>query len=243
MISLAGLVTALTAAAAIVIAAPTTNNPTDGILEARQSSPPPPVGVHDGYFYEFWSDLGGNPVSANYSLSPGGGFGVEWDTFPGLTFTFGKGWSGANHNYHKSIEYEANLTLEEGGALFGVHGFALNPLVEYWIADNYSPVFENWVAMLPRQDKGEVTTSSGVYRLYLEVRTGFGYPQGVFRLYWAVRQTKRSSGIINTGEIFSAWASQDMGLNRHEQMLLSVEGWIESRGSAQVEMLGPPGGN
>ena len=59
-------------------------------FEKRQATPNS-EGIHDGFFYSWWSD-GASPV--NYTNLDGGSYSVEWQT--GGNFIGGKGWNPGN---------------------------------------------------------------------------------------------------------------------------------------------------
>lgn len=102
MISLAGFVTALTAAAASVTALPAPDERAAAAfqaglearaarLEARNSGLVPSSGTHEGYYYGWWTDRHQLLTDTQWSLLPGGGFGVEWNE--DLVFSLGLGWN------------------------------------------------------------------------------------------------------------------------------------------------------
>ncbi|KAL2759894.1 glycoside hydrolase family 11 protein [Sodiomyces alcalophilus JCM 7366] len=245
MVSLAGLVTALTAAAASVTALPTREagagilGPRGNLIQARQSplpiGPQPSTGTHDGYFYQWWNDAWSSNtphLDVELHLNPGGGLSAVWNQ--DMTFYFGKGW-GEGQSNRREFEYTAHLNVTSGLAFVGVYGWTRDPMIEYFIVEDTNVEFGDWMPLIT-----EVTTSFGVYQMYREhiIRPGLGQP--IIHKYYAVRKTKRSGGTINTGEIFDAWSAVGMNLSQHSFMILSVEGWYISRGSAELEILGGP---
>ena len=57
-----------------------------------------------------------------------------------------------------------------------------------------------------------------------------------FQQYWAVRQNHRTSGTVDTGFFFDAWAKAGMPLGNHYYMVLATEAY-RSAGRAQVTIL------
>lgn len=57
-------------------------------LDKRQNITPNEEGIHDGYFFSWWSD-GASPVT--YTNGPGGSYSVQWQS--GGNLVGGKGWN------------------------------------------------------------------------------------------------------------------------------------------------------
>ena len=75
-------------AATSAIAAPADTSPAEpNALEKRQSTPNS-EGIHDGFYYSWWSDGG---ASATYTNLPGGSYSISWET--GGNLVGGKGWN------------------------------------------------------------------------------------------------------------------------------------------------------
>lgn len=97
MVSLFTLLSASLAAAKAVASSAT--DATESHLQKRQATPNS-EGIHDGFFYSWWSD-GASPV--NYTNLEGGSYRIEWQ--PGGNFYGGKGWSpGLTERYYPPAE-------------------------------------------------------------------------------------------------------------------------------------------
>ncbi|KAH7349818.1 endo-1,4-beta-xylanase A [Plectosphaerella cucumerina] len=210
--------TALLAAAAAVVGvmgAPS--------LEPRQNTPNG-EGTHDGYFYSWWSD-GASP--ATYTNLAGGGYSVTWQS--GGNLVGGKGW---NPGGARSITYSAQWNpTNNGNSYLTIYGWTRSPLVEYYIVEAHGEYNPGSSA----QARGQITHAGSVYRLYESTRTNQPSIDGTrtFQQYWAIRQTHRQSGTVDTGVFFNAWAAQGMPLGNHYYMIVATEAY-RSAGNSRV---------
>jgi len=199
-------------------------------LEKRQSTPSS-EGIHDGYFYSWWTD-GASPVT--YTNLAGGGYSVDWQS--GGNLVGGKGW---NPGSAREISYEATWEpVNNGNSYLTVYGWTRNPLVEYYIVEahgEYNPGSAG-------QSRGSVTAADGAtYQLYESTRVNAPSIDGIqtFQQYWAVRDNHRTSGTVDTGLFFDAWAAANMPLGTHYYQVLATEAY-QSQGKATVTITSPP---
>ncbi|WP_078556752.1 glycoside hydrolase family 11 protein [Bacillus alkalicellulosilyticus] len=187
------------------------------------------IGTHGGYDYEFWKDSGG---SGSMTLNSGGTFSAQWSNVNNILFRKGKKFDETQTHQqigNMSIDYSANFN-PNGNAYLTVYGWAVDPLVEFYIVDS-------WGTWRPPGGtrKGTVTVDGGTYDIYETTRTNQPSIKGTatFQQYWSVRTSKRTSGTISVSEHFRAWERLGMPMGKMYEVALTVEGY-QSSGSASV---------
>lgn len=181
------------------------------------------TGTEGGYYYSFWNQGGGGPVTM--TLNGGGNYGVTWSNC--TNFTCGKGWStGAARN----VSFSGNFDGGNNGYL-ALYGWTKDPLIEYYVVENYGSWMPPGATSL-----GTMTSDGGTYNIYKTQRVNQPSIIGTatFDQYWSVRTTKRSSGTITFSNHINAWASKGMRLgSTWDYQIMETEGY-QSSGSANI---------
>ncbi|KAK6952103.1 hypothetical protein Daesc_006634 [Daldinia eschscholtzii] len=205
MVSFKSLIVAWASLASVVSASPV--NITDSELLEKRQSTPSATGRHNGYYFSWWTD-GGSQVT--YTNEAGGRYSVKWGGGGG-NFVGGKGW---NPGGPKEIRYSGSYQ-PNGNSYLAVYGWTQNPLVEYYVVENYG----TYNPASQAQKKGSVTTDGGTYDIY--------------------RTQKRTGGTVTTGNHFAAWEKAGLKLGTHNYMIVATEGYFSS-GSATITVETPP---
>ncbi|CAP59648.1 uncharacterized protein PODANS_1_1010 [Podospora anserina S mat+] len=184
-------------------------------LERRQITPNS-EGTHNGYFYSWWSDGGGQ---ATYTM-------LEGSRYQFLKIQ------------HKETKLTCRSTINYGGSFnpqgngyLAVYGWTRNPLVEYYVIESYGTYNPSSGA----QYKGSVQTDGGTYNIYVSTRYNQPSIDGTrtFQQYWSVRTSKRVGGSVNMQNHFNAWARYGMNLGQHYYQIVATEGY-QSSGNSDI---------
>ncbi|KAK0821576.1 hypothetical protein LTR75_000662 [Friedmanniomyces endolithicus] len=172
----------------------------------------------------------GNLANFKYNEAAGT-YSASWNN-PG-DFVIGLGWSVGSA---RSITYSAQYSAAGSGSYLGIYGWVNSPQAEYYVVESYgsfNPCSSGVTSL------GSITASDGgSYQLCTDTRTNEPSITGTstFTQYWAVRQTQRTSGTINMGDFFIAWAKHGFGSSYNFQVV-EVEAFSGS-GSASVTVGG-----
>ncbi|KAK0966044.1 hypothetical protein LTS01_018019 [Friedmanniomyces endolithicus] len=133
---------------------------------------------------------------------------------------------------HSVINYSGNYGPNpNAGSYLSVYGWTTNPLVEYYIVDNYAA----YNPATGLNFKGTVYSDGSTYNIYQGTRTNQPSILGTstFQQFWSIRQNKRTGGTITTANHFNAWSRLGLRLGTFNYQIVAVEGFSQS-GTATI---------
>ena len=123
----------------------------------------------------------------------------------------------------------------------GVYGWSQDPLIEWYIVDNWSPYRPNWIGKSTANCdecglRGTITVDGATYEVYVD-KVQRGSIEGdntPFTQYFSVRKTKRSCGTIDITAHFDGWKSLglELGNSMYEAKVLGEAGQYPENGNA-----------
>jgi len=203
------------AAAAAVIA-----NPASAATQICSNQ----TGTNGGYYYQMWSNGQG---SACITLNSGNNYSTQWSGIG--DFVAGSGWSPGTN---RTINFSSSLNASGGTTLISLYGWSTNPLVEYYVMENYA-------GSPPRSGTymGQVTSDGGTYDIWEHQQVNQPCITGnscTFQQYLSIRTSPHSSGTITLANHINAWASHGMNLGSMNYQVMATEAWGGGSGNSSV---------
>ncbi|WP_307846479.1 glycoside hydrolase family 11 protein [Actinospica durhamensis] len=183
------------------------------------------TGTSGSNYYQMWTNGTG---SACMTLNSGTSYSTTWSGVG--DFVDGVGW---NPGSSQTISFSSSLNASGGTTLVSLYGWSTNPLVEYYVEENYSGS-PNTAGTY----EGQVTSDGGTYNIYEHQQVNQPSIQGTttFEQYLAIRTSPTSSGTITTQNFINAWASHGMNLGTLNYQILATEAWGGGSGNDSVSV-------
>ncbi|HEV2342686.1 MAG TPA: glycoside hydrolase family 11 protein [Actinocrinis sp.] len=181
------------------------------------------TGNNGGMYYQMWTNGQG---SACITLNSSNSYSTSWSGVG--DFVDGVGW---NPGSNQTVSFSGSLNANGGTTLVSLYGWSTNPLVEYYVEEDYvgSPNTAG-------QYMGQMTSDGGTYSIYehQQVNQPSIVGTATFEQYLAIRTSPTSSGTITTQNFFNAWSSHGMNLGTMNYQILATEAWGGGSGNSSV---------
>ena len=177
-----------------------------------------------GYSYNFWSDGKGSGCMTLYGTDAA--FKANWTNVSdwiarvGLQFDKSKTYSQIG-TFSSDFAYTMTGITSGGFGNIGIYGWSVNPLHEYYIA-------ENWLGKKPNFTKVGTFTidGEGTYDVMTNQQKNAANITGTnqdFVQFWSVRTSPRQCGHISISKHFDEWAKLGLQLGNLEETRILVE--------------------
>lgn len=203
------------------------------VINSENTSGPMP----NGYHYEMWKQ---NPGTVKMTVpNDEAKFEVEWRNIQNFVARVGLKFD-ETQTHDEIGTFTADVAFQKGQisgglAYFGIYGWTVDPLVEFY-------VMEDWQEWRPRagdqsghQGKGTINVDGANYDVVTRQMRGQPSIKGDatdFPQVFSIRQNTRSSGSISISEHFKKWESLGIKLGNLYEVKIKVESYSGSDGGS-----------
>ena len=182
------------------------------------------IGEIGNYTYELWKDFG----QTTMILKEDGKFSCSWDKIGNVLFRIGKRWD-STKKYQEIGNIKVNFEFDfesKGSTFLSIYGWTQNPLIEYYIFENYEELY------LKSTPFGTIHVDGGTYDMYKNTIGQFDSPEIITQL-WSVRNEKRNSGTVSVNKHFETWEKYGFKLGKIFEVSLCVDAY-KGNGNATI---------
>ena len=185
-------------------------------------------GEQDGYAYELWNQNGAG--DACMTIGEGALFSGHWQGIDNYLARRGLVYD-ETQLHHEIGRFSTSFscvyepTTESGNSYLSVYGWTVEPLIEFYIV-------EDWRRWIPSMAEGSVLKDSleidgSIYDIYESTRVNQPSIIGdtTFQQYFSIRRDVRNSGSIDISGHFEKWESLGMELGKMNEVAFVVEGY------------------
>jgi endo-1,4-beta-xylanase len=180
------------------------------------------TGTNGGMYYQMFLSGG----SACITLNSANSYSTSWSGIG--DFVAGVGWNPGNTS---AKSFSGSMSASGGTSLMSLYGWSTNPLVEYYVMEDY-------VGSPPTAGTfmGTVSSDGGTYNIYEHQQVNQPSIQGTatFEQYLAIRTSPTTSGTITFQNFVSAWASHGMNLGTMNYQILATESFGGGSGNSSA---------
>lgn len=182
------------------------------------------TGTVGGFGWSIWSSGSGGCITPSGNTAA---FKATWNNSADFLARDGFQWNETKtYDQYGTItaDYAYTKTGTAGGYSFiGIYGWSNNPLVEYYIVDDW---FGSGSAPTGGGSlKGTFTADSGTYKVYTHQQVNQPSIHGntTFMQFFSIRQTPRQCGHISLTDHYNEWKSLGMELGKMYEAKLLIE--------------------
>ena len=171
------------------------------------------------YNYELWY-RGGNGASSATFYSDGSMECIaknsdDYLCRSGLSFNSDKSYTELGHMY---ADFKVSMSGQQniGYSFIGIYGWSENPMIEYYIVDNWASQYKPGGTGWGWTKKGEYTVDGAKYEAWTHTQVDQWALHGkaTFEQFYGVRESARACGTIDITKHFEEWAKLGMNLGK-----------------------------
>lgn len=182
-----------------------------------------------GYSYELWAEGSGTGCMTVHGVDAA--FSANWNNVEDFLARVGLQFDQTKTPAQIgtiSSDFAESKTASSGLVYVGIYGWTVNPLVEYYILEDWGSTKPGDTASdgTPRTKAGTIEVDDETYDVYTHERVNKPAITGdnkTFQQYFSIRRTARSCGHISISEHFSKWIGLGLPLGKLVEAKLLLE--------------------